>query len=49
MECAAVSCITNRAAGLGGGPLNHQEVLDTAAAQAVRLSSLLEELLRRLE
>jgi purine-nucleoside phosphorylase len=42
MECAAVSCITNRAAGLSAGPINHEEVLETAAAQAERLAKLLE-------
>ena len=48
MECAAVSCITNRAAGLGAAPINHEEVLATAAAQTERLSELLEAYLRRL-
>jgi purine-nucleoside phosphorylase len=47
LECAAVSCITNRAAGLSGGPLDHQEVLATAAAQTERLAALLEAFLRR--
>src|SRR5438445_13854379 len=42
MDCAAVSCITNRAAGLSTTPINHEEVLTTAAAQAERLASLLE-------
>jgi purine-nucleoside phosphorylase len=46
MECAALSCITNRAAGLGGGPLIHEEVLATVAAQRDRLGDLLEALLR---
>src|SRR5262245_13199417 len=48
MECAAVSCITNRAAGLSSGPLDHQEVLATAAAQAERLTALLGAFLRQL-
>jgi purine-nucleoside phosphorylase len=48
MECAAVSCITNRAAGLSAAPINHEEVLTTARAQAKLLSSLLDGLLRRL-
>src|SRR5207253_10190429 len=48
MECAALSCITNRAAGLSDGPLNHQEVLTTAAAQQERLADLLEGLIRLL-
>jgi purine-nucleoside phosphorylase len=48
MECAALSCITNRAAGLSDGPLNHKEVLTTAAAQSERLADLLEGFLRLL-
>jgi purine-nucleoside phosphorylase len=40
LECAAVSCITNRAAGLTAAPLDHHEVLATAAAQAERLVRL---------
>jgi purine-nucleoside phosphorylase len=48
MECAALSCITNRAAGLSDGPLNHEEVLTTAAAQNERLADLLEGFLRLL-
>jgi purine-nucleoside phosphorylase len=28
MECAAISCITNKAAGLGSGPISHEEVLE---------------------
>jgi purine-nucleoside phosphorylase len=42
MECAAISCITNRAAGLGDGPISHEEVLNGVAAQADRLDNLLE-------
>jgi purine-nucleoside phosphorylase len=42
IECAAVSCITNRAAGLSAGPINHEEVLATVAAQAERLAQLLQ-------
>jgi purine-nucleoside phosphorylase len=48
LECAAVSCITNRAAGLSGATLNHEEVLATAAAQSDRLANLLEGFLRLL-
>jgi purine-nucleoside phosphorylase len=48
MACAAISCITNPAAGLGSGTLNHEEVLATAAAQADRLAELLEGFLRLL-
>jgi len=48
MECAAVSLITNRAAGLSAVAINHEEVLTTAAAQAKRLSDLLDGFLRQL-
>jgi purine-nucleoside phosphorylase len=44
MECAAISCITNRAAGLGDGPICHEEVLTSVAAQAERLEKLLDRL-----
>jgi len=42
MECAAVSCITNRACGLSETPLSHEEVLDVASAEGDRLARLLE-------
>jgi purine-nucleoside phosphorylase len=48
LECAAVSCITNRAAGLSAAPLSHEEVLATAAAASARLTELVEEFLKRL-
>jgi purine-nucleoside phosphorylase len=48
MACAVISCITNAAAGLGSGTLNHEEVLACAAAQADRLAELLEAFLRLL-
>ena len=48
MECAALSCITNRAAGLSAGPLGHEEVLTAARAQSERLADLIQEFLRRL-
>jgi purine-nucleoside phosphorylase len=46
MECAAVSCITNRGAGLTGGQVNHGEVLETAASQIPRLARLVERFLQ---
>jgi len=49
LECAAVSLITNRAAGLSTTPLNHEEVLTTAAAQSERLGALLEGVVDSLE
>jgi purine-nucleoside phosphorylase len=45
LECAALSCITNRAAGLSGQPLNHEEVLAMAATQAEQIAELLDEFL----
>ena len=48
MECAAISLITNRAAGLSNATLSHQEVLATAAATAERLGALLEHFLQNL-
>jgi purine-nucleoside phosphorylase len=46
LECAALSLITNRAAGLGTAPINHAEVLAAAAAAAERLADLLEAFLQ---
>jgi purine-nucleoside phosphorylase len=48
VECAAVSLITNRAAGLSDAPLNHEEVLAAATATARRLGDLLEHFLLHL-
>jgi purine-nucleoside phosphorylase len=48
LECAAVSCITNRAAGLSAAPLSHAEVLAAAAAASARLTELVEAFLKRL-
>jgi len=45
MECAAVSLITNKAAGLSAGALSHEEVLATGAAGAARVGELLARLL----
>ncbi|MCI0685287.1 MAG: purine-nucleoside phosphorylase [Gemmataceae bacterium] len=42
MRCAAISCITNRAAGLSHGPIHHGEVLGIAAQLRERLARLLE-------
>jgi purine-nucleoside phosphorylase len=47
LTCAAISCITNQAAGLAPGAISHEEVLATSAAAAERVGRLLEELLRR--
>jgi len=45
MECAAISCITNRAAGLGGGPIHHDEVMATGRAVREKLAQLVERFL----
>jgi purine-nucleoside phosphorylase len=42
VECAALSCVTNRAAGLGSGPISHEDVLASASGQSERLANLLE-------
>jgi purine-nucleoside phosphorylase len=47
LECAGLSLITNRAAGLCDGPLHHDEVLITAQARKDCLADLLEEVVVR--
>ena len=43
LECAAISCITNRAAGLDEGSIiTHQEVLHTAATSSESLAKLID-------
>lgn len=49
LRCLAVSCITNRAAGLSGHPLSHAEVLAESQRQQARLGLLLATFLARLE
>lgn len=44
MEVAAISCITNKAAGLTAGVLDHKEVLANASRPAQRISEILETL-----
>src|SRR5690606_35631920 len=48
MRVAAVSCITNYAAGLTQVPMEHSEVLETARAVAADFESLVRAFLRRL-
>lgn len=48
MRAVAVSCITNKAAGLSLEKLDHQEVMDTGKAVAGRFESLVIEFVRRL-
>jgi len=45
LEVAAISCITNKAAGLVPGTLNHAEVLVNAHKPAERISEIIEDLL----
>lgn len=45
LECAAISCITNRAAGLACRPLDHAEVLEVGRRQSERVAALLERVL----
>jgi purine-nucleoside phosphorylase len=48
LEVAAVSCVTNRAAGLSCGPITHDEVLTTAAQRGEQLADMIETFLRLL-
>ncbi|MEM7495808.1 MAG: purine-nucleoside phosphorylase [Myxococcota bacterium] len=45
MRVLGIACITNKAAGLSGGPLTHQEVQAVAAASKQRFTRLLQALL----
>jgi purine-nucleoside phosphorylase len=47
LEVAAISCITNKAAGLTAGTLDHREVLANAARPAERISAILTEFVHR--
>ena len=47
LNVAAISCITNKAAGMSSGPLDHREVLDNAKLAVERLGGLLTALIRR--
>jgi purine-nucleoside phosphorylase len=48
LACAALSCVTNRAAGLGPGPIHHDEVLSLTSRSRVAIGALLERFLQRL-
>lgn len=45
LEVAAISCITNKAAGLGSGSLDHAEVLANAKLAVKRLADIVERLI----
>ncbi|RME48850.1 MAG: purine-nucleoside phosphorylase [Deltaproteobacteria bacterium] len=42
IEIAGLSCITNLAAGVSATPLSHEEVIETTARSATRITALLE-------
>jgi len=48
LRLLAFSLITNRAAGMGGGPLSHDEVLETGKGSGGRLKSLVRTVIGRL-
>lgn len=48
MRVAAISCITNLAAGLSSGPLNHEEVVEVGKQASQRFCDLLEEAVPRI-
>ena len=49
IRVAAMSCITNMAAGISGNPLSEQEVLDNAALASENSCALVKEFVRRIE
>ncbi len=48
MRVAGVSCITNLACGIGSGPLDHAEVLETTTRVAAQFEGLIERFVARL-
>lgn len=48
MRVAGVSCITNLACGIGSGPLDHAEVIETTTRVAARFEGLIERFVARL-
>ena len=49
IRVAAMSCITNMAAGISGNPLSEQEVLDNAALASENSCALVKEFIKRLD
>lgn len=47
LEVLGLSCVTNAAARVDGGPLSHADVLQAARQAGVRMSQLLEEIIAR--
>jgi purine-nucleoside phosphorylase len=48
MRAVAVSCITNKAAGLSHEKLSHADVMEAGQAVAARFEALISEFVRRL-
>ena len=48
MRCLALSLVTNWAAGIAPGPLDHEEVIEVGRRSAARLGGLLREIVREL-
>ncbi|QDU62557.1 Purine nucleoside phosphorylase 1 [Planctomycetes bacterium Pan216] len=48
LECSAISCVTNMAAGMTSGAITHDEVVDIAHSVSLRLGSILDTTLRLL-
>jgi purine-nucleoside phosphorylase len=46
MECVAISCITNNAAGLGSGAISHEEVLEVGRSVRTSIIQILEKFIR---
>ncbi len=49
LRCLAVSMVTNRATGLGGGALSHEEVMEVGRVAGLRLGDFVLELLAELD
>jgi purine-nucleoside phosphorylase len=47
MECAAISCITNQAAGLGARPISHADVVEVGRRVREKMLALLEAFITR--
>ena len=47
LECGAISCVCNQAAGLTDGPVAHADVLDVAAKLREKLTKLVERFLEK--
>jgi purine-nucleoside phosphorylase len=48
MDVLGISCITNMAAGISEEPINHEEVMETAARVRVAFTQLLRRIIGRL-